>query len=124
MAHRYSIAKEGSVIRVSTTGAFDFVAIFEMWEDIVAACNSHGCFRILGLSNLDEPPAPIDAYEYMGMLQAVGITAKHRIAWVAQNPALLDMMAIAETVIRNRSELVVRIFETEASAEEWINASH
>ncbi len=123
MSHRYSITKKDSVIRVNTKGAFDFVAIFEMWEQIVAACNRHSCFRVLGLSNLDEPPAPIDSYEYMGMLQAVGITAKYRVAWVAQNPALFELMVLAETVIKNRSELVVRVFEKEASAEEWIHSS-
>ena len=123
MSHRFSIAKEDSIIRVSTTGDFDFVAIFEMWEQIVAACNAHGCFKVLGLSNLEAPPASMDSYEYMGMLHAVGVTPKHRIAWVARNPALLEMMVLAETVIKNRSELVVRVFETEAGAEEWINAT-
>ncbi len=123
MSHRYDIAKQDSVIRVNTTGDFDFVGIFEMWEKIIAACDTHNCFRVIGLSNLDEPPAPIDSYEYMGMLQAVGLTPKHRVAWVAQNPTLFDQMLVAETVIRNRSELTVRVFETEADAEEWINSS-
>ena len=122
MSHQYEIAKEDSVIRVRTTGSFDFVGIFEMWEQIVAACNAHGCFRIIGLSNLDGPPASIDSYEYLGMLQAVGLTPKHRVAWVAQNPVLFDQMLLAETTIRNRSELVVRIFEDEISAEAWINS--
>ena len=123
MSHRYSIEKEDSIIRVCTSGGFDFVGIFEMWEDIVAACDKHSCYRVLGLSNLGEAPAPIDSYEYMGMLHAVGVTPNHRIAWVAQNPALLDMMVLAETVIRNRSELVVRVFDTEASAEKWISTT-
>ena len=122
MGHSYNIARKDSVIRVTTTGDFDYVGIFEMWEKVISACESHSCFRVLGMSNLNEPPAPIDSYEYMSMLQAVGLTSRHRVAWVAQNPALFDQMLLAETVIRNRSDLVVRVFKDEANAQEWINA--
>jgi len=120
---RYSISKVDSVIRVHTAGAFDFVKVFEMWEEIVATCSSHNCFNVLGLSNLDEPPAQVESYEYLGMLETVGLTPKHRVAWVAENPALLDVMTLAETVIKHRSDLVVRVFADVGEAERWINSA-
>lgn len=123
MSQRHTIEKIDSVIRVRTAGAFDFVNVFEMWEQIVAACQKHNCFNVIGLSNLDEPPAQIESYEYLSMLQAVGLTPKHRVAWVAENPALLDVMTLAETVIMNRSELVVRVFADLDGAERWIHSA-
>ena len=81
MNQRYTISIEDSVIRVHTAGEFDFVNVFEMWEQIIEACESHNCLRVIGLSNLDEPPAQIESYEYLGMLEAVGLTPQHRVAW-------------------------------------------
>ena len=110
------------MIRVHTAGAFNFLNVYEMWERIVEACETRNCFKVIGLSNLDEPPAEIEGYEYLGMLEAVGLTPKHRVAWVAENPALLDVMTLAETVIRQRSELVVRVFKDVEGAERWIDS--
>ena len=123
MNQRYTISIEDSVIRVHTAGEFDFVNVFEMWEQIIEACESHNCLRVIGLSNLDEPPAQIESYEYLGMLEAVGLTPQHRVAWVAENPALLDVMILAETVIRQRSELSVRVFADVDEAERWMNSA-
>lgn len=123
MSQRYTIEKIDSVIRVHTSGGYDFVSIFEMWEQIIAACESHNCFRVIGLSNLDEPPAQVESYEYLSMLQAVGLTPKYRVAWVAENPALLDVMMLAETVIKHRSALVVRVFADVDGAESWMHSA-
>ena len=118
---RYTIEKEDSVIRVITEGVFDFLEAYEMWEKIVAACNSHNCFRVLGQSGLDEPVPVLDAYEHVGILESVGIAPHHRIAWVATDPALLDSLRIVETVIKNRSPFVVRMFDSEKDATNWLD---
>ncbi len=122
MNQTHTIEKQDSVIRVHTAGAFDFVNVYEMWEQIIAVCESQNCYKVIGLSNLDEPPAQIESYEYLSMLQSVGLTPKFRVAWVAKNPALLDVMLLAESVIKQRSELLVRVFADEEGAEQWIHA--
>lgn len=120
MSLRYKISKEDSVIRVRTEGVFDFLQAYEMWEKIVAACNSHNCFRVLGQSGLEEPVPALDAYEHLGILESVGISPHHRIAWVAEDPALLDSLRIVETVVRNRSPFAVRMFDKMNDAERWL----
>ena len=64
----------------------------------------------------------MDAYEHMGILQSVGVTPKHRIAWVAVNPLLLDGLKRAESVIKHRSELVLRVFENGDDALRWLDS--
>jgi len=120
---RYTITREDSVIRVRTEGVFDFISAYEMWEEIAATCNSQDCYRVLGVSNLDKPIATIDAYDHLEMLKSVGIDTRHRIAWVAGHPALLDNLLLAQTVVRNRSEINLRIFENMKPAELWLAES-
>lgn len=108
------------MICVRTEGVFDFLEAYEMWEKIVAACNLHNCFRIFGQSGLEKPLPSLDAYEHIGILEAVGITPQHRIAWVAEDPALLDSLRLVETVIRNRSPFAVRMFDNRNDAARWL----
>ncbi len=91
-----------------------------MWEKIVLACTAENCLHILGFSCLEKPLPPMDAYELMGTLESVGVTPNHRIAWVAENPLLLDGLKRVESVVQNRSELVLRIFEDGADAARWL----
>ena len=93
-----------------------------MWEQIAAACNKHNCFDILGLSYLDEPLPEMDAYEHLGILESVGISGKHRLAWVAMKPRLLDNLRLAEMVIRHRSPIEMKTFESEKDARRWLKA--
>lgn len=120
MSIRYTITREDSVIRVRTEGVFDFISAYEMWEEIAATCNSQDCYRVLGVSNLDKPLPTVDAYDHLEMLKSVGINNRHRIAWVAGHPALLDQLLLAETVFRNRSEINLRIFDSTKRAEQWL----
>lgn len=123
MGLRYTIKREDSVIRVRTEGVFEFVAAYEMWEEIVSASTSHNCLHILGFSGLDKPLPHMDAYEHVGILESVGVTPDHRIAWVAENPLLIDGLRRTEMVARNRSELTLRVFENSDDAMRWLETS-
>lgn len=105
-----------------TEGVFEFVAAYEMWEKIVLACTAEDCLHVLGYSCLDQPLPLVDAYELMGTLESVGVTPNHRIAWVAENPLLLDGLKRVESVVQTRSELVLRIFEDGTEAARWLEA--
>lgn len=108
------------MLRVTTEGTFDFVNAFEMWEGIAKACDELGCYRILGVSKLNEPIPTMDAYDHLSMLQAVGINNKYRIAWVSGKPKLLERLRLAETVLRNRGSINIRIFTAVKRAEHWV----
>ncbi len=123
MSLRYTIEKDNSLIRVRTEGLFEFLKAYEMWEEIAAACIKHNCFHVLGLSNLDEPLLQMDAYEHLGILESVGISAKHRVAWVAMKPQLLDNLRRAEMVVTERSPIDMRAFDSEKDARRWLRAS-
>lgn len=121
MSLRYTIEKEDSLIRVRTEGLFEFLEAYEMWEKISAACTKHECFHILGLSDLDEPLEHMDVYEYLGILESVGISRKHRLAWVAMKPELQDNLRLAEMVITNRSPINFKMFGSEKDARRWLD---
>ena len=91
-----------------------------MWEAIVAACKDNNCTRVLGISNLQEPIPEMDAYDHLSIFQSVGVTDRHRIAWVAGKPALLEKLRLSETVLRNRGSMNVRIFESVTDAQRWL----
>ena len=116
----HTILHDGSVIHVTTEGSFDFLKAFEMWEEIAKACEENDCFRILGISKLNEPIPTMDAYDHLSMLQSVGINNKHRIAWVAARPELLERLRVAETVLRNRGSINIRVFDAKKAAKRWI----
>ena len=120
MSLRYSLNKEDSFIDVRTEGVFSFLEAYEMWEEIATACAKHDCYHIVGESNLDKPLPAADAYEHLAMLESVGINKKHRIAWIAGRPDLFDNLRVAETVIRNRSPLDMRVFMKRKEALQWI----
>ncbi|MGI9262206.1 MAG: hypothetical protein ACR2QR_09235 [Woeseiaceae bacterium] len=116
----YNISYEHPLINVRTAGTFDFLKAYEMWEAIVVASDSNNCNRILGVSNLDEPMPSMDAYDHLSILQSVGVTEKHNIAWVAGKPNLLDKLRIIETVLRNRGSINMRVFESVTEARRWL----
>lgn len=93
---------------------------YEMWETIIAECEANKCNRILGISNLQEPMPTMDAYDHLSLLQSVGVTDKHRIAWVAGKPALLEKLRLAETVLRNRGSIDIQVFESVSNAKRWL----
>jgi len=122
MDFNYSIAIEDSLIRVHTHGVFDFLKVYEMWREIATSSDANNCRSILGVSNLSDPMPTADAYDHANMLEAVGITSEHQIAWVAGRPALFDTLRTIEITLRDRSPVNLRLFENITDAEEWLKS--
>lgn len=120
MSLDYEISVDESQIRVRTSGVFDYLKVYEMWERISATCKEHNCFKVLGRSNLQKPIPTMDAYDHLSIFESVGITPRHRIAWVADNSELIDKLRLAETVLRNRAALNIRVFESVNDGENWL----
>ncbi|MCP5089517.1 MAG: hypothetical protein GY949_01195 [Gammaproteobacteria bacterium] len=119
----YTISYEHPLINVRTEGLFDYLKAYEMWEAIVASCEDNNCTRVLGISNLQEPISSMDAYDHLSIFQSVGVTDKHRIAWVAGKPNLLEKLRLAETVLKNRGSIDIQIFESVTDAKRWLESS-
>ena len=119
MAAECTINAEPSLISVSAQGLPDYLSIDALWHDIVAACNQHQCFDVLGTSNL-EPAASGEAYSHAAIFEAAGVNRGFRIAWVEENPAAKEWIKLSEAVVRNRDLASARAFDSVAEAKRWL----
>ena len=120
MALEYSIKFEDSLIQADVTGVTDYMSLSQLLRDIVAACDKHQCFDVLGISNTRYLSME-DAYDRAAIFQAAGVTGKHRIAWVQENESSREFMRLAEAVVRNRLLLkTARVFDSVAEARRWL----
>jgi len=120
MALEYSIKYEDSLIQVNVTGVTDYLSLNQLLSDIVAACDKHQCFDVLGISNT-EYLSMEEAYDCAAIFQAAGVTSRHRIAWVQENPSSREFLRLAEAVVRNRLLLeTTPVFDSVADAKRWL----
>jgi hypothetical protein len=120
MEFTYSVSYEEPLIRVRAQGFFDYLKAYEMWKAIVAASDEFKCFHILGESTSTEPIPTLDAYEHLSLIESVGVTREHRIAWVSKDPPVLDRLRLIETLLRERSHLNVSMFDNTPQAKRWL----
>jgi len=120
MAADYTIDYVNSTIEVRVSGSQDRAASSQLWKDIVAACEAHNCYSILGLSYLDQPLKLGDAIDHQAIFLEAGVTIDHRIAWAQLNPAAYEMSELAETVLLNRGLVNGRLFTDEFEARRWL----
>ena len=122
MEFNYSVSIEQPLIRVRSQGAFDYLKVYEMWKAVVAACNEHQCYCILGESLSTEPIPKLDAYEHVSLIESAGVTPDYRIAWVSKDTAVLERLRLIETLLRERLVFNVSVFENTATAKRWLAA--
>lgn len=84
------------------------------------ACDSYSCYDILGVSDLDTPFSTMDAYDHHEIWAEVGVTLKHRIAWVNKDAESLEILKFTETVLLNRCQLNGGLFPSIGEAEKWL----
>jgi len=121
LEYSYTIAPEKSLVRVVSSGIFDYLKALEMWEEIVASCEEQRCFHILFISMMAAPLPMAEAFDAAEFFEATGITANHRLAVVTKDPALLTSMRVSETVLKQRSSLNAAVFETIKEARHWLD---
>jgi hypothetical protein len=122
MASNFDISYDGALIQVRVFGSIDEDGIRQLWTAIVNACDSHDCYDILGVSNLDVPFSTMDAYSHSETFSTVGVTARHRIAWVDGNGRSRKMLEFTHTVLKNRGKLNGALFPSIEEAEQWLRA--
>jgi hypothetical protein len=94
--YAYTISHENSLVRVNSSGIFDYLKALKMWEEIVATCEEKECFLILFISNMAAPLPVAEAFDASEFFKATGITAKYRLAVVTEDPGLLESVRIAD----------------------------
>ena len=121
MTIKYDISHSGALIEVRVNGAPDDADIRQLWEAIVEACETHHCYNILGVSDLDQPYSTVTAFNHHKIFSDVGITLRHRLAWVPESSASEEILAFTESVLVNRSNLNGGLFPSVDEARKWLH---
>ena len=121
MAGNVAITFEGTHLHVQTTGVREYRDRLDAWRQVVNACEEYQCFNILGESDPNlRPLATMEAHNTYQVLDEAGITRKHRIAWIVDNPTKIESMLFTETVLKNRTLTGARVFTDATSAKQWL----
>lgn len=110
----------GDYLSVIVTGFDSVPRSLELWKQIVAACDKYDCYNILGQSKTAGELSTMDAFKHIEIFQQAGITAKHRIAWVAEENTKYEQLQFIETVLRNRALINGHLFCSREEAREWL----
>lgn len=119
MERKLVISFEGRFVRVFSTGDKSYESALSLWQQVVAKCIEHNCFKVLGIADSGKYFKTMEAFSHAKLFDELGITNKYRIAWVELNPEAFETARFIETVLTNRG-LPGRLFATEAEAEEWL----
>lgn len=119
MTLEYSIRYEQSYVEVHASGQPDYLSADKLWQDIAAACRKHNCYKILGVADVQGWSKEF-AYDQAAIFEAHGFGSEFRIAWVELNKDGMEMVKLAEAVIRNRDLASGELFDDITQAKEWL----
>ena len=111
---------EENYLHVDAQGMGDYDNAVIMWRSIVQACEQHQCFNVLGEQNLLQTVTIAEAFDHPALFKKVGITPKHRIAWVDKNPRTRNTTEFIRDVLTSRSIGNGRLFNDVETAKNWL----
>jgi hypothetical protein len=112
---------KGDHVYAAMYGKNNYDLSLELWRRIMAACKQYNCFNILGENFTTEELSTMDAYDHLRILEEVGITFQHRIAWVHQVKETAKGLEFVETVVvKNRGLANGRLFSNIEEARRWL----
>ena len=114
------IEYKGDYIHAKQHGPDSYDASLELWQRIVAACEEHRCFNVLGETFTTVALSTMAAYDHIKIFKAAGVTREHRVAWVHHVVETAAAMQFAETVLANRGLVNGGLFPTVKEAKEWL----
>ena len=123
MDYQLSITLKGDYLHVQVTGKGTYENALQMWRQLVEACELHQCYKILGEQNLSDSLTTMEAFDHPRIFKEVGITRKHRFAWVDHNPRTRATTAFIRDVHANRSIGKGRLFNDLEQAKCWLLGS-
>lgn len=93
----------------------------EAWRRIMALCKEHNCFKILGENYGTEELSTMDAFNHIKIVELVGLTRRHCVAWVNYVKETSMGFEFVETVVvTNRCLANGRLFPTVEEAKRWL----
>lgn len=120
MADDAQVEFRGDHVYVRDTASNSFADALRLWNLIARTCEKHRCYRILGESHTTVPSSVAEHFQYIELFKRVGITIRHRIAWVPHTELGKKEARFIETVLQNRGLVQSRLFETVEEARQWL----
>ncbi len=119
MSYKMAVTYEDNHILVKVSGKDDYETSREILSKIVDACKAHDCLNILGVADMS-PLSVLDSFKHPEIFKELGITLKHRIAWVDKNEKTRESLRFCVMVLRNRGMITGDIFEDVEKARDWL----
>ena len=120
MCDEVVIEHKGDYIHVRQYGRDSYEISLDLWRRVVAACEEHQCFNILGENLSTESISRMDAYDHDKIFEAAGVTMRHRIAWVHHDAGTIEPTRFVETVLKNRGLANGYLFANVEEAKRWL----
>jgi hypothetical protein len=120
MTYELTIVPMGDYLHVTASGELNYDNALDVWRRIVSACQEHGCYKVLGEQNMDNPLTTIEAFDHQKLFAEAGVTLGMRIAWVDLNPDTFEMTRFVETVLLNRGLVNGKLFTDVEEARRWL----
>jgi hypothetical protein len=122
-AYRFAVDRRPEYLHISVRGENTVVNVRRVLRDVLTACASHDCARVLLEEHLTGPSlGTVDVFEIVVEGSDAASSALEQMAYVDTNPehdgSQLEFM---ETVAVNRG-VRVRVFATVAEAQAWLAA--
>jgi len=107
-------------IHVRHYGKNNYDISLDLWRRVMAACEQYNCFNILGENYTTTELSTMDAFNHLKILELVGLTLKHRVAWVSHVKETTRGIEFVETVMKNRGLVNGRLFPNIEEAKCWL----
>jgi hypothetical protein len=120
MCDEVVIEYEGDYVHVRQYGRDSYEISLDLWRRVVAACEEHQCFNVLGESFSTDTVSTMHAYDHGEIFEMAGVTVRHRIAWVHHDPATIETVRFIETVLKNRGLANGYVFSNVEDAKRWL----
>lgn len=122
--YTYSITVSESVVRLKTSGKFEHLTALQMWAEVIAVCEENDCFKVLAISNLEQPLPTLEVFNSSEFFDSVGLDQKYRLAVVTKNAAVHESHQIAASALKvhsMRARFPAAAFDDERDARQWLH---
>nr|NQU90861.1 hypothetical protein [Bacteroidota bacterium] len=120
MSGEININNMGTHIHVKQYGDDNYGISLDLWRKIVAACDQYQCYNILGESFTEKSLSTIDCYDHAKIFKIVGVSFKHRVAWVHHTEDPEGTAEFIDLVLKNRGLLNGAFFPGVKEATAWL----
>jgi hypothetical protein len=120
MEFELSITPHENYLHVDVRGIGTYENAEHLWRSVVQACEQYQIYKVLGEQYLLDSVSTAEAFDHPALFKKVGITKKHKLAWVDNNPRTRDTTRFVRDVLTNRSIGYGRLFDNVDNAKRWL----